>query len=541
MSTVAEQLVQRFREQGIRHVFGVPSGSWLYYMEAMRKEGVEFVLVSNEASAGFMADVCARITGVPGVCYGTVGPGATNLSTGVVGALLDRSPVIALTSEPPEKMIGRTVQMAIDQQALYRPITKLTTRLTAERVDQIFSQAMRTALAEAPGPVHIGLPEDLGQKTVATPQSAEGIAAIRPASIDRADPALIEKMQLVFGKARKPVIALGLSAVRSKAGALIAQIAEKHRIPVVLTPMAKGLLGEDHPWYAGVLFHALSDHVALTHRQADLVVAVGYDPVEFNFEDWMPEVPLLHLDTVAADIDRSVYREVYDIVGNINESLKVLAAAKPLDSDWDMVALAERRRSMFKAMEPPPGSFGPRSALAILRELLPADGVMACDVGAHTHLIGQMWRTPAPGLQLMTNGCSSMGFGVPAAIAAKICLPDRKVACVTGDGSFLMTAGEMAVARRRKLPVVFVVLADESLELIRLKQEKKGFPEYSTALHAEECPSAAYVFGVPVIRADNAKQYREALVKAFATDGPVIVEAHIDASEYAELIQRKHK
>ncbi len=541
MSTVAEQLVHSLKEQGIRYVFGVPSGSWLYYMEAMRKEGLEFVLVSNEASAGFMADVCARLTGIPAVCYGTVGPGATNLSTGVVGALLDRSPMIALTSEPPEKMIGRTVQMAIDQQSLFRPITKWTTRLTAERVDQIFGQAMRIAQAEVPGPVHIGLPEDLGQRPVHPAIPATALPLIRATAPAPAEEAVLERMQGVFARSRKPVIALGLSALRSKAGALVAQIAEKHRIPVVLTPMAKGLISEDHPWYAGVLFHALSDRVAETHRQADLVVAVGYDPVEFNFEDWMPEVPLLHLDTVAADIDRSVYHEVYDIVGNIVESLKRLAAAKPIESAWDQAALKERRDSMFKAMEPPAGSFGPRAALSILREVLPQDGIMACDVGAHTHLIGQMWRTPAPGLQLMTNGCSSMGFGVPAAIAAKLCRPDKKVVCVTGDGSFLMTAGEMAVARRRKLPVVFVVLADESLELIRLKQKKKGFPEYMTALHADECPTAAYVFGVPVIRADDAKEYRAALVKAFATEGPVIVEAHIDASEYAELIQRKHK
>ena len=196
---------------------------------------------------------------------------------------------------------------------------------------------------------------------------------------------------------------------------------------------------------------------------------------------------------------------------------------------------------MFKAMEPPAGSFGPRAALAILRELLPQDGIMACDVGAHTHLIGQMWRTPAPGLQLMTNGCSSMGFGVPAAIAAKLCRPDRKVACVTGDGSFLMMAGEMAVARRKKLAVVFVVLADESLELIRLKQDRKDFPRYNTGLYLEPCPTANFVFGVPVLRADDAAAYRAALVEAFKTDGPVIIEAHIDSAEYDDLIMRKHK
>lgn len=541
MATIAEQIVRRFKEQGIKYVFGVPSGSWLYYMEAMRKEGVDFVLVSNEASGGFMADVCHRLTGVPAACYGTVGPGATNLSTGVVGALLDRSPILALTSEPPEKMNGRTVQMAIDQQALYRPITKWTGRMTEDRVDQIFSQAMRIALSEVPGPVHIGLPEDLGSKTASPHADTAVFVPARGTKPVAAEESCLAGMEKVFAQAHKPILALGLGAVRAGTGALVAALAEKHNIPVVLTPMAKGLLSENHPWYAGVLFHALSDKVAETHSQADLVVSVGYDPVEFNFEDWMPRVPLLHLDTVEADIDRVQYGEVHDILGSLPESLQRLLALPPLASDWDKAALKARREAMFALMEPAPGSFGPCAALSILREILPKDGIMACDVGAHTHLIGQMWKTPAPNLQLMTNGCSSMGFGVPAAIAAKLCMPERKVACVTGDGSFLMTAGEMALARRRKLPVVFVVLADQNLELIRLKQQRKGFEAYSTYLHQDECPTANFVFGVPVLRADDAETYRAALVKAFETDGPVIVEAHIDSSEYDRLIMKKHK
>jgi acetolactate synthase-1/2/3 large subunit len=509
-------------------------------MEAMRKEGLDFVLVSNEASAGFMADVCHRLTGVPAACYGTVGPGATNLSTGVVGALLDRSPMLVLSSEPPEPMIGRTVQMAIDQQALFRPLTKWTTRLKADRVEETLDQAFAIALSEVPGPVHIGLPEDLGSKDTVrqVPPSVEPFVATKPGLAFETSLALMEQ---AFKESRKPLLVLGLSAVRSGVGRLAALVAEKHGMPIVLTPMAKGLVSEDHPWYAGVLFHALSDKVAETHSQADLVVAAGYDPVEFNYEDWMPEVPLIHMDSTEADIDRKLYPEVLDVVGDIGASLERLAALPPLGSDWDLEALTRRRQSMFQELSPPAGSFGPRAALAILRELLPADGIMTCDVGAHTHLIGQAWRTPGPGLQLMTNGCSSMGFGVPAAIAAKLCRPDKKVACVTGDGGFLMMAGEMAVAKRRRLPIVFVVLADQNLELIRIKQGRKGFPVYSTTLYDDECPTPNYVFGVPVVRADDAAQYRKALEQAFAADGPVIVEARIDSSEYDSLIQRKHK
>jgi acetolactate synthase-1/2/3 large subunit len=540
MGTVSEQLIAKFKERGMRFVFGVPSGSWLYYMEAMRKQGLDFVLVANEASAGFMADVCARLTGIPAACYGTVGPGATNLSTGVLGAYLDRSPMIALSSEPPEHMLGRTVQMAFDQQAFFRPLTKWTTRLSAERLDQIVDQAYRIALSETPGPVHIGLTEDIGGREAVSPGSSTQI----PGSLSKPVPAseaLLKQLEKSFNASRKPLIAVGLSAVRAKAGPLIAAIAEKHRIPVVLTPMAKGILSEDHPWYAGVLFHALSDRVAETHKQADLVIGVGYDPVEFNYEDWMPKAPLLSLDTAEADIDRSTYSGVCDIVGDITTSLGYLASLPAKSTEWDQGALEERKERMFADLAPPEGSFGPRAALAILREILPQDGIMTCDVGAHTHLIGQAWRTPEPGLQIMTNGNSSMGFGVPSAIAAKLCRPDKKVACVSGDGGFLMMAGEMALARRRRLPIVFVILADQNLELIRLKQARKNFESYSTVLYEDECPTPNYIFGVPVLRADTAEEYRKALLKGFEADGPVIVEAHIDPSEYSQLIMRKHK
>lgn len=539
MTTVAERLVARLKAAGIKRVFGVPSGSWLYYMDAMRSGGVDFVLVAHESTAGFMADVTARITRVPGACYGTVGPGATNLSTGVGGALLDRSPLLAFTSEPPEKMIGRTVQMAIDHQELFRPLTKWTTRLAPDRVDQVMDKALQIACSDLPGPVHIGLPEDLGPRETSSGPILKGLPPIL--SLGPASEEALAAMEKTFQAARRPVLAIGLTAARAGLGPLLLRIAERHTLPVILTPMAKGLISEEHPLYAGVLFHALSDRVAETHKEADLILAVGYDPIEFNYEDWMPSVPLLSLDILPADIDRILYPEVMDVTGDIATSLRRLADLAPLKSAWDVQSIEKRKRSIFKAMEPPAGSFGPTAALAALREVLPQDGIMSCDVGAHIHLIGQMWRTPAPGLQLMTNGWSSMGFGIPAALAAKLCLPDRKVVSVMGDGGFQMMAGEMATARRLGLPVVFVILEDHSLDLIRLKQDKKGMPRYGTELSEPDYPHADSVFGVPVLRAENSSDYREALDRAFRSDGPVIVEAAIQGSEYDNLILRKHK
>ncbi len=536
--TVAFALAGALREMGVRHVFGVPSGGWVDYMEALRlTPGIEFVLTAHEGGAGMMADMCGRLSGVPGVCFGTFGPGATNLATGVGGALLDRSPVIALTDELPADLRGRTTQMGIDHQALFRPLTKHTTRLRAEAVRSILFDAARIAMTERPGPVHIGLPVGISAEMAA----GESAQYEHPRSPPRpAHPVLAEAVAR-FGEARQAVLAVGLGAVRAGAGKQIRSIAEMHKLPVVLTPMAKGILAEDHRCYAGVLFHALSDIVGQTHRRADLVIAIGYDPVEFNFESWMPAVPLINLDTVPADIDRERFPDVTDVVGAIPESLAALGDLSPRDSAWDFGALAARRAEMFARLSPAPGTFGPKAALAVLREVLPANGIMTCDVGAHTHLIGQAWRTPCPGLQIMSNGWSAMGSGIPSAIAAKLIHPGKPVCAVVGDGGFLMTAGEIATAIRRNLNVVILLLTDNDLALIRIKQERKGNPVYGTSVRERGTIGGDNIFGAPVRVARDSFELRRHLENAFSSDGPVIVEAIVDSHEYDAIVLKKDK
>jgi len=537
--TVAAAVVDALKEMGVRYVFGVPSGGWVDYMEALRKtDGIEFILTTHEGGAGMMADVCGRLTGAPGACFGTFGPGATNLATGVGEALLDRSPVIALTDEMPAAMRGRTTQMGIDHQALFRPLTKKTTRLEPQSVKSILFDAGCVALDGRPGPVHVGLPVGMSAEKA----SNENVSFTRPSPPAPADPALLKQAARLFTQARKPVLAVGLGAVHAGAQAEIRKLAETQKIPVVLTPMAKGMLGEDHPSYAGVLFHALSDIVGQTHGEADLVVAIGYDPVEFNYESWMPKTAkLISFDIEPVDIDRNSYDVAVDAVGDIKASLGALFALPPAANDWDLKALAQRRAAMFEKLTPSKTGFGPRGALAVLREILPDDGIMTCDVGAHTHLIGQLWRTPAPGLQIMTNGWSTMGFGIPAAIAAKLVHPDKQVCAVVGDGGFLMTAGEIATAIRCNLHLVIVVLTDNDLALIRIKQEKKGNPIYGTPVRDKGAIGGDNIFGAPVRTTYDAAGFREALKWAFSADGPVIVEAVIDSREYDGVVLKKDK
>jgi acetolactate synthase-1/2/3 large subunit len=291
-----------------------------------------------------------------------------------------------------------------------------------------------------------------------------------------------------------------------------------------------------------VLFHALSNHVAKIYREADLVIGIGYDPIEINYEDWMPQVPLIHLDTVPADINKKEYPEVIDLTGDLNELLQVCLTFETKTKSWDQNVLVELKAGLFRKLTPCKDSFGPLAVVHELRKALPDNGILTVDVGAHLHLIGQMWQTPSPEKLLMTNGWSSMGFAIPAALAAKLCNPELPVVAIMGDGGFLMAVGELATAKRLNLKIVFVVIYDNSLSLIRIKQAKKNFnSSYGTDLNElPEMPTNHY-FGVPVIRTAKLSEYKNALQNAFSADGPVVIEAVVEGSEYDGLVLKGNK
>ncbi|HNP36899.1 MAG TPA: thiamine pyrophosphate-binding protein [Woeseiaceae bacterium] len=538
MKTVAQVLVESLKEIGVKHIFGVPSGGWVDYLEAIRQtDGIDFVLTSHEGGASFMADVCGRLTGVPGVCFGTFGPGATNLSTGVGGALLDRSPMLALTDEMPARLRGRTVQMGIDHQALFAPITKASTRLRAEDVRKTIFDAAAVALSSRPGPVHIGLP--VGMSAMEAVDEFRDLPSASVAA--NPDETLLTGVVELLKSSNRPILAIGLGAKLARIDDAVLAFVEKLNIPVVLTPMAKGIVPENHRCYAGVLFHALSDQVGQIHKEADLVVSIGYDPIEFNYESWLPDAPLVHIDNFPADIDPEQVSLAAEVIGDLAKSIAFLQSRVVVSSAWDMDKLRAHREILFEKLTPHSTTLGPCATLDVLREVLPDDGIMTCDVGAHTHLIGQKWRTPGNGLQIMSNGWSSMGFGIPSAIAAKLCHPEKAVCCVVGDGGFLMTCGEIATAVREELNVVIILLTDNDLALIRIKQEKKHNPIYGTPIRKHGTVGGDNFFGAPVIRVDDVESLEVALVGAFQMKGPVIVEALVDSREYDALVLKKDK
>jgi acetolactate synthase-1/2/3 large subunit len=525
MATPEDYLAKKLREHGVRRFFGIPGGPSIPYMEAFRKAGIDFILTSHEGSAAVMADVTARLTGVTGVCHATFGPGATNLSTGVGGALLDRSPLLALTSEMPDVWIGRTAQMNIGHQALFRPVTKATFRLSAGNASGVIRESLEIANSEYPGPVHIGLPADLAGNSFAVPLKRDKAAGRSPGY--HTD----DRVKVLLASSRRPVIAAGLTAMRRGAGDGLIKFLETCKVPVVVTPMAKGIIPSGHPCYAGVLFHALSDRLKKLTREADLVIGLGYDPVEYNYESWLHRVPLVHIDTVAADV---LPEGAMQVVVSPEHWIEIL---EPLHSSPSMVSLAgEARDNITRELKSAITGFTPVTVLSVLQQMLPEETVVTADVGSHLHLMGQMWDVTGPGKLIMTNGWSSMGFGLPAAIAAALVNPNDPVVCVTGDGGIMMNAGEMMTARRQGLKIIVVVLADGELNLIRIKESWKNVKPYGTKLYAGTLFGSDTFLGAEVIRVSDRKGMQKAVSRALLSDRSVIIEAAVDPAVYNDLI-----
>ena len=528
----ADLIVSVLKRAGIRHGFGVPSGNVLPLMDAMRVGGIDFVLTAHEGSAAFAADVTGRMTGVPGLCIATLGPGATNLCTGVGSAWLDRSPLIAITCTLNEAQLGRRMQMWIDHHALFKPITKATLRLRPGEIVATLTQALQLALSEPQGPVHLDLPED-----VALAEATEAVGPLpQPVRMAHAAGASIAQAGTLLRAARRPVAVIGASAMRMRDPQLLRAFVERHRMPFATTMMAKGMIDEDHPLSLGCIERALRKVQRALVQSADLVVGLGYDAIEVEYEAWIGRVPLLHVDIEQADTDVSVHI-AHEVIGDLDSSVAQLAALPSAANDWPAQAAQQHRDEFQKGLRPAVSSFAPHQAIDVVRKLLPREGVLAFDVGAHTHQIGSQWTAHAARTFLITNGWSSMGFGIPAALAAKLARPDLPVVCVLGDGCFQMTCGEVAVARRECLAIPFVVLDDRWLSLIKVKQERRGLPNYGTEVSpGDYLPPPAHYFGVPAVGVDDAAALERELRKAFAADGPMIIEARVDPEHYSQTV-----
>jgi acetolactate synthase-1/2/3 large subunit len=420
--------------------------------------------------------------------------------------------------------------MNIDHQALFSPITKATFRLSQENAAEVITKSLEIANEEFTGPVHIGLPSDLAGTEVKPEIRSEVNTEV---NAEAEGFHLDERVRVLLSSARRPLIAVGLTAVRTRAGGALCKFLENCSVPVVVTPMAKGIIPDDHHCYGGVLFHALSDRLRRLTREADLVIGLGYDPVEYNYESWVHRVPLLHFDIMNRDLDLPGAIKVISSPARWFEALGLLRSSP------EMTTIAgEVRKTIRSDLSGHLKGFNPVVVLDILHDQLPADTVLTADVGSHLHLIGQMWDVREPGRLIMTNGWSTMGFGLPAAVAAAMVNPRSAVVCVTGDGGLMMYAGEMMTARRCGLKIIVIVLADGELNLIRLKESWKNVESYGTELYKGPLFGSDTFLGADVWRVHDSDSMRSAIRRALHSERSVIIEAAVDASAYSSLIVR---
>lgn len=312
----SDLMVRALANAGVTHGFGIPSGNVLPFIEAMRKGGLEFVLTAHEGSAAFSADVTGRITGAPGLCIGTLGPGATNLSTGVGSAYLDRSPMIAITCNLNSNQLGRRIQMMIDHHALFRPITKATLAATFDNVGEVIQQAITIATTEPMGPVHIDLPEDVSL----APAKGGVPDLIAPTALDHAADSQLEKAAALIADADRPIAVIGASAMRMKNPSLLSDFLAKHNIPFATTTMAKGLIDDNHALALGCIERAKRQIQRRLLQQSDLIIGLGYDTIEVEYEAWVKEVPVLSIDIEAPDVADSV-SVVAEVTGEDRKSV----------------------------------------------------------------------------------------------------------------------------------------------------------------------------------------------------------------------------
>jgi acetolactate synthase I/II/III large subunit len=528
----ADLIVATLKAAGISHGFGIPSGNVLPLMEAMRKGGIAFVLTAHEGSASFAADVSGRLTAAPGLSIATLGPGATNLATGVGSAWLDRSPMIAITCNLNTDQLGRRIQMWIDHHTLFKPITKATLRLERGRIAETVKAAIALAMSEPMGPVHLDLPED-----VAVAPATEAVPPSAPrAALPHAPEPDIARAAALIAAAKRPIAVIGASAMRIADPALLRKVVEQHGLAFATTTMAKGLIDEDHPLSIGCIERGCRQIQRKFLHSADLIVGLGYDTIEVEFEAWIGNVPLLQIDIEPPDVASSV-NLLHHVSGDLDASLTKLAALPAATERWPAQTLAEHRNVFHKALRPASKSFSAHAAIDAVRRALPRDGILSFDVGAHTHQIASQWTAHAPKTFLITNGWSSMGFGLPGAIAAKLARPDLPVVCLIGDGCFQMTCGEVAAAKRLGITLPIVVLDDKWLGLIKVKQIRRQLPIYGTELQEEDYrdPPAHY-FGVPAIGVRGAEALETAVKSALAAKGPTVIEAMVDSDHYIETV-----
>ena len=523
----SDLIVQCLEHEEVRYVFGLPGEEILDILDSLLDSRITFVPTRHEQGAAFMADAYGRLTGRPGVCLSTLGPGATNLATGVADANLDRAPLVAITGQAGPDRIHKESHQRVDIVEHLRPLTKWNTRAeTAAVIPEVIRKAFKLAESEKPGACHVEVPEDVAREaTDGAPLSTE--RARRPSP----DRQALETAARLIEAASFPLIFAGNGVIRGRASAELRAFARTHGIPVAHTFMAKGSMPYDDDLCLLSVGLQARDYISCGFDKADLIIAIGYDPVEYAPKFWNPDrkKSIVHIDFTPAEVD-SFYQPAVEVVADVREAIELLGGLVKGQKD-PTPYLTLRRFILAELAEGADDDAFPLKPQRILRDLraqMGREDILISDVGTHKLWIARTFPAYEPNTVLISNGYAAMGFALPAAIAAKLVHPERKVVAVSGDGGFLMNCQELETAHRLGLAVVNVIFRDGGYNLIQWKQQTHLGREAGVRFGNPDFVALAAAFGAKGYRVDSARALAPILAEALAQPGPSIVDVPVD-------------
>jgi len=532
----AELFVRCLENEGVEYIFGIPGEENLDMMDALLSSRIQFISTRHEQGAAFMADVYGRLTGRAGVCMATLGPGATNLITGVADANMDHAPLVAIAGQADTHRLHKESHQVLDLEELFRSFTKYSSRLLApDIIPEVTRKAFKVAQTEKTGACFIEFPENIAKMTV-----DDVPLAVKHSSMPEPPAERVVRAAELISAAREPIILAGNGVVRAGAWENLAAFAERLQIPVANTFMAKGVVPFRHPMALGSAGLQSQDYINFGFEHADVIICVGYDLVEYHPYLWHPtrDRTLIHIDSSPAEVDAH-YGISVGVVGDIKHALDRIAEQSTPHDGHRMRSLREALiEEMNQHRDDTECPVKPQKIIWDLRTAMDLEDIVICDVGAHKMWMARMFRCEYPNTCLISNGFASMGIAVPGAIAAKLACPERKVVAVTGDGGFLMNVQEIETACRLKISMVVLIWNDAAYGLIEWKQMNQFGRTSHVKFNNPDFIQLAQSFGAKGYRIEQADQLLPTLRQALNDDVVSIIDCPVDYSENLRLTEK---
>lgn len=542
MKKASDLFVEALENEGVEYIFGIPGEENLDFLNSLKDSKIKLILTRHEQGAGFMAATYGRLTGNPGVCLSTLGPGATNLMTPAAFAQLGAMPMVILTGQKPIKSSKQGLFQILDVVGMFKPITKLTSQLkNADGIPAVVRQSFRVAAQERPGAVHIELPEDIATEET-NAQLFEVSEMLRPEGHEKA----VNEAARMIESAKMPLVMIGAGANRRRSCEALKEFLDRTNIPFFNTQMGKGVVNENHELFLGTAALSSDDYVHYAIDKADLILNVGHDVIEkppFFMKHGGKKV--IHLNFSAADIDR-VYFPHLEIVGDIASSVNALTQTIKPQDHWDFSfykkVKSEVESHITKYFDDTRFPLLPQKIVNEVRKALPESGIVTLDNGIYKLWFARNYKALQPNTLLLDNALATMGAGFPAAMAAKMVHPEKKVLAVCGDGGFMMTAQELETAVRLDLNLTVVILNDEALGMIKWKQEDMGFGNYGLDYSNPDFVKYAESFGANGHRISSCAHFIETLTACVnSSKGVHIIDCPVDYSLNHDILNVRIK